>query len=153
MRVANVIQLNVPFANRVLWLVRLAPRQSIFPLFQYKYTDAVRFRFTLRYFIFNTKPITMAHVEFLIWGRNPKSKTEDLLISENFGIRSYSEAERVCEALEKRGCSMLRIQVIDFSKPLDFTKTINSLTAHVPTPEPDMNSLRLIVNRKLKNKQ
>jgi hypothetical protein len=67
----------------------------------------------------------MAQIEFVIWGRNPKSKTEELLISENFGIRSYSEAERVCEALEKRGCSFLRIQVIDFSKPLDFKKTFN----------------------------
>ena len=56
--------------------------------------------------------------EYVIWGKAPNSKTEDLLVSEKAGINSQAQAESVLRSLEsKHGCSDCRIQVIDLSVP------------------------------------
>ena len=57
--------------------------------------------------------------EFVIWGKAPNPKIEDLLVSEKAGINSQAQAESVLRSLEsKHGCTECRIQVIDLSKPL-----------------------------------
>jgi hypothetical protein len=57
--------------------------------------------------------------EYVIWGKAPNSKTEDLLVSEKAGINSQAQADRVLRSLESNhGCTECRIQVIDLSKPL-----------------------------------
>ena len=59
--------------------------------------------------------------EYVIWGKAPNSKTEDLLVSERAGINSQAQAESVLRSLEsKHGCTECRIQVLDLSEPFNW---------------------------------
>ena len=63
--------------------------------------------------------------EFVIWGIAPSKKHEELLVSSVSYIKSMADAKKYCDILEKKhGCTNTRVQVIDFSKPLKFDKTI-----------------------------
>jgi hypothetical protein len=62
--------------------------------------------------------------EFVIWGVDtPNGATEEtVLLDAPHGerITSHAQAERYCDQLRGFGCTRLRIQEIDLSKPLDF---------------------------------
>ena len=62
--------------------------------------------------------------EYVIWGIAPNTFVEDILFTE---AKSMQEAKNVLEILTtKHKCTNCRIQVIDFSKPLDFLSIINN---------------------------
>jgi hypothetical protein len=61
--------------------------------------------------------------EFVIWGKAPGSAAESLLLDAPHGerITSRGQAERYLAQLrDVHGCTALRIQEIDLSKPFDF---------------------------------
>ena len=56
--------------------------------------------------------------EYIIWGIAPNTTEEDILFTE---AQSMQEAKNVLDILTtKHNCTNCRIQVIDFTKPLDF---------------------------------
>jgi hypothetical protein len=58
--------------------------------------------------------------EYVLWGFPPNSNDETLLLS---GIETHSQAIYYARYLEsEKGCTNVRIQTIDFSKPIDFAK-------------------------------
>ena len=61
--------------------------------------------------------------EFVIWGVAEGEKDENILFTK---ATTINEAKSVIKVLEtKYKCTNCRIQVIDFSAGIDFTKTIN----------------------------
>ena len=61
--------------------------------------------------------------EFVIWGIAPNTTEEDILFTK---AETMEEAKRVLNILtNQHNCKECRIQVIDFTKGIDFTKTIN----------------------------
>ena len=66
--------------------------------------------------------------EYVIWGIPKNESNEVLLITEYQGkkLTDIGDAEDVKLWLTiHKGCKDVRIQTIDFSEPVDFTKTIN----------------------------
>jgi hypothetical protein len=62
--------------------------------------------------------------EYVIWGIAPNTTEEDILFTE---AQSIQEAKKVVDILTtKHNCKNCRIQVIHFSKPLDFLSIINN---------------------------
>jgi hypothetical protein len=62
--------------------------------------------------------------EYVIWGIAPNTTEEDVLFTE---AQTLQEAKKVVDILTiKHNCKNCRIQVIDFSKPLDFLSIINN---------------------------
>lgn len=58
------------------------------------------------------------HKEYIIWGVPPQQTDETILISGAFKLPSLQAAEAACKDLENiHGCTDVRIQVIDLSKP------------------------------------
>ena len=61
--------------------------------------------------------------EFVIWGIAPNTTEEYILFTK---AETMEEAKRVLNILtNQHNCKECRIQVIDFTKGIDFTKTIN----------------------------
>ena len=61
--------------------------------------------------------------EFVIWGIAPNTTEEDILFTK---AETMEEAKRVLNILTtQHNCKECRIQVIDFTTGIDFTKTIN----------------------------
>lgn len=61
--------------------------------------------------------------EFVIWGIAPNTTEEDILFTK---AETMEEAKRVLNILtNQHNCKECRIQVIDFTKVINFTKTIN----------------------------
>lgn len=61
--------------------------------------------------------------EFVIWGIAPNTTEEDILFTK---AETMEEAKRVLNILTtQHNCKECRIQVIDFTKGINFTKTIN----------------------------
>lgn len=64
--------------------------------------------------------------EYVIWGVNAANgETEESILRTTNAdctgkIETREEAERLARWLERQGCTKLRIQEIDLSKPLDF---------------------------------
>ena len=59
--------------------------------------------------------------EYVIWGIAPDTESEDLLVSEQAGIKTREAAKRAVALLEeKHGCRNCRIQVLDFGEPLNW---------------------------------
>jgi hypothetical protein len=53
--------------------------------------------------------------EYIIWGKAPGTDFEDLLVSEQAGIRDRAQADRICAVLaDKHGCRDLRITAFSF---------------------------------------
>ena len=64
-------------------------------------------------------------MEIIIWGKPKGEKCEQLLISEQAGIRTVQKAKEVIKMLEsKYGCTKCRYSVLDWSKP-DFVSAIS----------------------------
>ena len=60
--------------------------------------------------------------EFVIWGIAPNTTEEDILFTK---AETMEEAQRVLNILTtQHNCKECRIQVIDFTIGIDFTKTI-----------------------------
>ena len=54
-------------------------------------------------------------IEYIIWGKAPGANHEDLLVSEQAGIASRAQAERIVTTLrDVHGCRDLRIQEFSF---------------------------------------
>ena len=54
-------------------------------------------------------------IEYIIWGKAPGANHEDLLVSEQAGIASRAQAERIVATLrDVHGCRDLRIQEFSF---------------------------------------
>ena len=54
-------------------------------------------------------------IEYVIWGKAPGANREDLLVSEQAGIASRAQAERIVATLrDVHGCRDLRIQEFSF---------------------------------------
>lgn len=54
-------------------------------------------------------------IEYIIWGKAPGAIHEDLLVSEQAGIASRAQAERIVVTLrDVHGCRDLRIQEFSF---------------------------------------
>lgn len=61
--------------------------------------------------------------EFVIWGIAPNMTDEDILFT---NASTLEEAQRIISILtNKYNCKNCRIQIIDFTTGIDFTKTIN----------------------------
>lgn len=69
-------------------------------------------------------------VEFIIWGKAPGTDYEDLLISEQAGIRDRAQAERICNTLrDVHGCRDVRIQEFSFGDGSEITLAFRSAVA------------------------
>ena len=54
-------------------------------------------------------------IEYIIWGKAPGADHENLLVSEQAGIASRAQAERIVATLRNvHGCRDLRIQEFSF---------------------------------------
>jgi hypothetical protein len=61
--------------------------------------------------------------EYIIWGIAPGQKHEDILFT---NAQNLAEAKKVVSILEsKHNCKNCKIQIIDFSQKIDFSKTLN----------------------------
>jgi len=61
--------------------------------------------------------------EYIIWGIAPGQNEEDILFT---NAQNLEEAKKVIQILEsEHSCKNCKIQIIDFSKKIDFSKTIN----------------------------
>ena len=61
--------------------------------------------------------------EYIIWGIAPGQKDEDILFT---NAQNLAEAKKVVSILEsEHNCKNCKIQIIDFSQKIDFSKTLN----------------------------
>lgn len=59
--------------------------------------------------------------EYIIWGIPPNHESETILVSEKANIKTMQHANETVELLtSKHGCKACRVQVIDFSEPLEW---------------------------------
>lgn len=59
-------------------------------------------------------------IEYIIWGKAPGADHENLLVSEQAGIASRAQAERIAATLrDVHGCRDLRIQEFSFGNGRD----------------------------------
>ena len=67
--------------------------------------------------------------EFIIWGKAPGTDHENLLVSEQAGIASRAQAERIVATLrDVHGCRDLRVQEFSFG---DGSEVIAAFAASV----------------------
>jgi len=79
----------------------------------------------LYFFNLETSNANKMKKEFVIWGIDA-AKGETLENILHTIAETMDEAKYVVKILESEyGCKNCRIQVIDFSTPIDFTKTLN----------------------------
>lgn len=61
--------------------------------------------------------------EYIIWGIAPNTTEEDILFT---NAQSIEEAKNVINILTtKHNCKACRVQIIDFTKPINFLSIIN----------------------------
>lgn len=69
-------------------------------------------------------------IEYIIWGKAPGDEYETLLVSEQAGIASRAQAERICNTLrDVHGCRDVRIQEFSFGDGSEVITAFRSAVA------------------------